>query len=751
MKFTIISWIPTMFLIFLKQEKSKVFSFCTTRCHHRHRHRYAISKLSLATDSQSLKRQNNLHSSAGSSSNTNFLQNAATAASNAVNSSGKETNGQVKNGFFGSSSPPPQRLQSSNNDNIYMPKINLSLEEEELFILLKQVASAYAPNTTLRVAGGWVRDKILATPEFNARSSSTTQRLTSKYSSKGRGNSVILNNSVTQQQQPLDIDIALDDMLGRHFAEFINTWLCTHGKDSISYGVVMSNPDKSKHLETATMKLGQFWIDLVNLRAEEYVSNSRIPDLMRIGTPEEDAYRRDLTINALFYNINENTIEDLTDRGITDLQKGIIATPLRPLTTLLDDPLRILRSIRFAARLRFTMDNKLRIAAKDERVRWALSQKVSRERIGGELDLMLRSPDPVGAVRLLINLDLISTVIPTNATNLSTQQQLELNGCYGQGLALLSTTHDYLLQCSITPPHWCQKKIVTESSSLYGVTDGTLMEDEDARRTLWYASFLKPLHNYYDAFYSRTEKKKVRPHGKKSHRSIIMHTVIDQLKRSARDAENIEKIIRASNEFSECLSNSLDNSMTMAVLLHGIKIQKKSYKSDDGTTIETVECSKNSDNGRLIVHSDMVQDPIWTRCMDYRLKLSNIMEKVGPLWRAALILSLSEQLSSLNHGDEFDVAIEGDVIEQSHEEIRQGIIDTYDAFAVSLMQLGLVGIWSERPLLNGVQVKSILQNIPKGPIFRHIMDDQIKWMRLHPGGNKDVLIKYLKDCYPDFA
>merc|ERR1712176_611374 len=163
------------------------------------------------------------------------------------------------------------------------------------------------------------------------------------------------------------------------------------------------------------------------------------------------------------------------------------------------------------------------------------------------------------------------------------------------------------------------------------------------------------------------------------------------------------------------------------------------------------ECSMLADNGRIIVHSDMVQDPIWTRCMNYRLKLSYIMDKVGPLWRAALILSLCEQLSSLNHGDEFDVAIEGDVIEQSHEEIRQGIIDTYDAFAVSLMQLGLVGIWSERPLLNGVQVKSILQNIPKGPIFRHIMDDQIKWMRLHPGGNKDVLIKYLKDCYPDFA
>ena len=65
-----------------------------------------------------------------------------------------------------------------------MLKINLSPDEEELFALLKQVASAHAPSTTLCVSGEWVRDKILATPEFNACSSSNAQRLTSTHSSK---------------------------------------------------------------------------------------------------------------------------------------------------------------------------------------------------------------------------------------------------------------------------------------------------------------------------------------------------------------------------------------------------------------------------------------------------------------------------------------------------------------------------------------------------------------------------------------
>ncbi|KAJ0086673.1 hypothetical protein Patl1_07788 [Pistacia atlantica] len=69
--------------------------------------------------------------------------------------------------------------------------------------------------------------------------------------------------------------------------------------------------------------------------------------LQKFGTAEEDAYRRDLTINSLFYNINTSSVEDLTGRGIEDLKSGKIVTPLPPKATFLDDPLRVLRAIRF--------------------------------------------------------------------------------------------------------------------------------------------------------------------------------------------------------------------------------------------------------------------------------------------------------------------------------------------------------------------------------------------------------------------
>jgi len=160
-----------------------------------------------------------------------------------------------------------------------------------------------------------------------------------------------------------DIDIALDNMHGEEFAKLI--------KETIpgckGFGVIKKNSEKSKHLETATIQIHGQWIDLVNLRSEKYTEDSRVP-IIDIGTPEEDAYRRDLTINALFYNINEDKLEDFTKQGISDLQNGIIRTPLEPLKTFTDDPLRVLRTVRFAVRFGFKILPEIIMAAKNKDV-----------------------------------------------------------------------------------------------------------------------------------------------------------------------------------------------------------------------------------------------------------------------------------------------------------------------------------------------------------------------------------------------
>ncbi|KAK6939769.1 Poly A polymerase, head domain [Dillenia turbinata] len=92
------------------------------------------------------------------------------------------------------------------------------------------------------------------------------------------------------------------------------------------------------------MCLCDVWIDFVYLRSEDYSKNCSIPT-MRFGTVEEDAYRRDLTINSLFYNINSGCVEDVTGRGIADLESGKTVTPLPPKDTFLDDTLWVLRAI----------------------------------------------------------------------------------------------------------------------------------------------------------------------------------------------------------------------------------------------------------------------------------------------------------------------------------------------------------------------------------------------------------------------
>jgi tRNA nucleotidyltransferase (CCA-adding enzyme) len=205
-----------------------------------------------------------------------------------------------------------------------------------------------------------------------------------------------------------DIDIALDDMKGEEMAKLINDELYQgHEK----YGIVKENPDKSKHLQTATIKINKQFVDFVNLRSETYTEHSRVPQI-EIGTPEEDALRRDITINSMFYNIMTNSIEDWLGKGINDLENGIIRTPLCPRITFLDDPLRILRVIRFAVRYQFIIDEAIEraiLTGKD--IKETLGHKISNERIAKELLQMLGGNKPNCAIYLLFKYNILDACL----------------------------------------------------------------------------------------------------------------------------------------------------------------------------------------------------------------------------------------------------------------------------------------------------------------------------------------------------
>ena len=300
-------------------------------------------------------------------------------------------------------------------------EITLTPEEVAVFKVFSDAKDVAGAQTVIRVVGGWVRDKVLG-------------------------------------MESDDIDIALDDMTGADFAECVLAHLNAQGIETSKLAVIERNPEQSKHLETATMKVEGVSVDFVGLRAEEYAAGSRIPEV-RLGTADEDALRRDLTINALFYRVDTGQVEDLTGRGlagkpagytplslslclslslscslyvacsalpsepatrsqlipaglvcVADLRAGVARTPLEPMQTFTDDPLRVLRAIRFATRFDLRVDGALAAAAASDSVRDALDTKVSRERLAVEVSKMMDGADPIRAVYLLASLSLWDVV-----------------------------------------------------------------------------------------------------------------------------------------------------------------------------------------------------------------------------------------------------------------------------------------------------------------------------------------------------
>lgn len=165
-----------------------------------------------------------------------------------------------------------------------------------------------------------------------------------------------------------------------------------------------------KNFGTAQIKLGAIEIEFVMARKESYSRDSRKP-AVEPGTLKDDQLRRDFTINAMAFNLQyiENVqIVDPFD-GLSDLNKGIIRTPLDPKTTFDDDPLRMMRAIRFATQLQFRIDYACLDAIQ------ALSDRiniVSKERISDELHKIIKSPKPSLGLRLLDKCGLLDKLLP---------------------------------------------------------------------------------------------------------------------------------------------------------------------------------------------------------------------------------------------------------------------------------------------------------------------------------------------------
>ncbi len=165
-----------------------------------------------------------------------------------------------------------------------------------------------------------------------------------------------------------------------------------------------------KNFGTAQVKFHDLEIEFVGARKESYDRNSRKPTVEN-GSLKDDQERRDFTINALAIGLTADNYGKLLDpfNGILDLENKIIKTPLQPDVTYSDDPLRMLRAIRFASQLGFTIEEKSFEAISNNKSRIEI---VSKERISDELNKIILSPIPSVGFKLLFDSGLLHLIFP---------------------------------------------------------------------------------------------------------------------------------------------------------------------------------------------------------------------------------------------------------------------------------------------------------------------------------------------------
>lgn len=236
-----------------------------------------------------------------------------------------------------------------------------------------------------------ILEKISALEIINVISQTAAEKNIKVYAVGGFVRDIILN------RERNDLDILVIGS-GPAFAE------------NVAEKMGITNVSYFKNFGTAHFEYQGMNVEFVGARKESYDRNTRKP-IVEDGTFEDDIARRDFTINSLAISLNKNEFGKLVEKynGLADIRNKLIKTPLDPLKTFDDDPLRIMRAFRFASQLNFTVDENIIKASNKMRSRLAI---VSQERITDEFLKILESPKPSIGLKLLFDSGVLEIVFP---------------------------------------------------------------------------------------------------------------------------------------------------------------------------------------------------------------------------------------------------------------------------------------------------------------------------------------------------
>lgn len=597
--------------------------------------------------------------------------------------------------------------------------LRLTPSEAKLFEMLKKVVGEKAE---LRVAGGWVRDKLLGLASG-------------------------------------DIDISVDTMSGVALSKMLENYLHSLGEEELkevnrkpegeveeareeekeesrrmsprppNISITKLNPQQSKHLETAILTLYGLELNFAQLRTDVYDAKSRIPQI-RTGAkvaPLQDALRRDFTINSLFYNIMTDSLEDFTSRGIIGLVNKVIETPLAPLETLKDDPLRALRAIRFAARFGFSLHPLLHKCISDPSVHLMLLTKVTPPRIGTEIQKMLspalphllphqpalflsqptlaaRLPNnPLQALHILVDSDLHIPVFNTAQWHLDPSASSWSPDLSHNGLLLA----EYL--------HYIYELVDEERAGPIHAMPSPL-----ARSALLAFSFLTPLLGVtYKDLHKRSTK--ARPEWLENVKSSLQYPLshIFFAAQAISDAQSLPSII---DDMLQSQNSSPAQGQSKAA---------PEMRGDSSHSLSSNDKSSNMPSNKHKNYSEIFEAALENE--SHRERLGLWLRNAPPLWRTLVLLSKPLRADKV-HQLKVPESYTANWLLEAFE-VELGLVDAIE-------KSGLERAREMRPFFNGHDLSHLL-NLAPGPSVGDALKRQIAYQVVHAGATKEEVKQML--------